>query len=365
MSAKTQPVILAVDDATDLLALMGKALGGDYKVLTADNGGDAIALAGGKPRPDLILLDVEMPSVSGFEVCRALKAEPRTAEIPVIFLTGKNEAQAQVEGLELGAVDYVTKPINSKVLTARVRMHLALSNQRQELERLVQERTAQLEKSRSDLMLRLGRAMQMHETASAGNRAVRLAEYARLLARAAGAKQPVCEAMAIASPLHDIGKLGVPSEILQKKEKLSAPDWERIRRHPKIGADIIGEQDDPILKLARQVALTHHENWDGSGYPDGLKGEAIPWPGRVMALVDTFESMTETQFYHEPRTPEEAAAEIERLSGKRFDPKLVEAFKVALPAMLKVRAQLSDELGEIINLDFAKTSASRTAKKAK
>jgi putative two-component system response regulator len=238
-------------------------------------------------------------------------------------------------------------------------MHLALSNQRQELERLVQERTAQLEKTRTELILRLGRAMQMHETASAGNRAVRLAQYAKLVARAAGAKPNVCEAMAIASPLHDVGKLGVPSEILQKKEKLSAPDWERIRRHPKIGAEIIGEQDDPMLKLARQVALTHHENWDGSGYPDGLKGEAIPWPGRVMAVVDTFESMTETQFYHEPHKPEEAAAEIERLSGKRYDPKVVEAFKAALPAMLKVREQLADELGEIINLDFAKPAAKK------
>ena len=359
MNAKTQPVILAVDDATDLLALMAKALGTQYKVLTAADGGEAISAAQGDPRPDLILLDVEMPSVSGFEVCRALKAEPRTADIPVIFLTGKSEAQAQVEGLELGAVDYVTKPINAKVLMARVRMHLALSNQRHELERMVQERTAQLERTRTELILRLGRAMQMHETASAGNRAVRLAQYVKLVARAAGAKPQVCEAMAIAAPLHDVGKLGVPSEILQKKEKLSAPDWERIRRHPKIGADIIGEQDDPMLKLAHQVALTHHENWDGSGYPNGLKGDAIPWPGRVMAVVDTFESMTETQFYHEPRKPEDAAAEIERLSGKRYDPKVVEAFKAALPAMLKVREQLADELGEIINLDFAKPAAKK------
>ena len=364
MSAEKKPVVLAVDDATDLLALMAKALGAQYKVLTAEDGGSAITAAEGEPRPDLILLDVQMPNVSGFEVCRALKSEPRTADIPVIFLTGKIEAQAQVEAFELGAVDYITKPINSKVLMARVRMHLALANQRHELERMVRERTAQLEKTRTELILRLGRAMQMHETASAGNRAMRLGQYAKLLSRAAGAIPQVCELMMITAPLHDIGKLGVPSEILQKKEKLSAPDWERIRRHPKIGAEIIGEQDDPVLRLARQLALTHHENWDGTGYPAGLKGEAIPWPGRIMALVDTFESMTETQFYHEPRKPEEAAAEIVQLSGKRFDPKIVEAFKVALPAMIKVREQFADELGEIINLDFARVSASPAAKKA-
>jgi putative two-component system response regulator len=361
VSAKERPVILAVDDASDLLALMARALSPEYKVITAEDGGAAIAAAEAEPRPDLILLDVEMPGVSGFEVCRALKGEPRTADIPVIFLTGKTEAQAQVEGFELGAVDYVTKPINSKVLKARVRMHLALSDRRHELERLVQERTEQLERTRTELIRRLGRAMSTHESAAVSNRVMRLAQYAKLIAQAAGAKPQVCEMMAIAAPLHDVGKLGVPSEILGKKEKLSAPDWERIKRHPTIGADIIGEHDDPLLKLARQIALTHHENWDGSGYPDGLKGEAIPWPGRVMAVVDSYEAMTATQFYREPRKPEDAAFEIEKLSGKRYDPKVVEAFKKTLPAMQKVRESLSDALGDMINLDFAKG----TGKKAK
>lgn len=346
---------------------MAKALGTQYQVLTAEDGGAAIAAAEGEPRPDLILLDVEMPNVSGFEVCRALKSETRTADIPVIFLTGKTEAQAQVEGFESGAVDYITKPINAKVLMARVRMHLALADRRHELERLVQERTAQLEKTRAELIRRLGRAMQMHESSAVGNRVMRLGQYAKLIAQAAGAKPQVCELMLIAAPLHDVGKLGIPSEILQKKEKLSAPDWERIKRHPKIGAEIIGEQDDPLLKLARQIALTHHENWDGSGYPDKLKGDAIPWPGRVMAVVDSFEAMTATQFYREPRSPDDASLEIEKLSGKRYDPAVVEAFKKALPAMLKVRESLSDALGDMINLDFAKpgTKPAAVAKKAK
>jgi len=365
VSAKAQPVILAVDDATDLLALMAKALGTQYKVLTANNAGDAIALAGGEPRPSLVLLDIEMPDVSGFEVCRALKGEASTADIPVIFLTGKTEAQAQVEGFELGAVDYITKPINAKVLMARVRMHLALADQRHELEHLVQERTAQLEKTRTELIRRLGRAMQMHESSAVGNRVMRLGQYAKLIAQAAGAKPQVCEMMMIVAPLHAVGKLGVPSEILQKKEKLSAPDWERIKRHPKIGAEIIGEHDDPLLKLARQVALTHHENWDGSGYPDGLKGEAIPWPGRVMAVVDSFEAMTATQFYRAPKSNEDAAFEIEKLAGKRYDPKVVDAFKKALPAMLKVKSEFADALGDMINLDFAKMSASPAPKKPK
>jgi putative two-component system response regulator len=353
VTAKEKAVVLAVDDASDLLALMAKALAADYKVLTAENAGDAISLAGGDPRPDLILLDIEMPDVSGFEVCQALKSESATADIPIIFLTGKTEAQAQVEGFQLGAVDYITKPINSAVLKARVRMHLALSNQRLALEQMVKERTAQLERTRTELIKRLARVMEMHESAAVGNRVLRLAEYAKLIAQAAGAKPQVVEMMAIAAPLHDIGKLGVPAEILRKKEKLSVPDWERVKRHPKLGAEIIGDSEEPLLKLARQIALTHHERWDGTGYPEGLKGEAIPWPGRVMAVVDAFESLTTTQFYREPRGVDDAGLEIEIGTGKKYDPQVIEAFKKALPAMKKVREAYSDALGDMINLDFA------------
>jgi putative two-component system response regulator len=195
--------------------------------------------------------------------------------------------------------------------------------------------------------------MELHESAAVGNRVVRLGHYAKLISQAAGAKPHVAEMMMLAAPLHDIGKLGVPSEILRKTDKLSAPDLERIRRHPQIGADIIGEHDDALLKLARQIALTHHENWDGSGYPQKLAGDAIPWPGRVMAVVDAFESMTTTQFYREPRTPQQAAAEIVKGAGGRYDPQVVEAFKKALPTMQKVRDTYADQLGDMINLDFA------------
>jgi putative two-component system response regulator len=351
MGAK--PVILAVDDTEELLLLMGKALGEEYEVLRAIDAGSAIELAGAKPRPDLILLDIDMPNVSGFEVCQALKGDPLTAGIPVVFLTGREGAESQVEGLALGAVDYVMKPINSAVLKARVRMHLAFSRQQEELERMVRERTAQLESSRVELIKRLGRAMELHESAASGNRVMRLANYAKLVAQASGAKQDVCDMMMKAAPLHDIGKLGVPSEILRKKDKLSAPDWERVKRHPQLGAEIIGEHEDPLLKLARQLALTHHEHWDGSGYPQGLKGNAIPWAGRVMAIVDAFEAMTTTQFHREAMTIEKAAADIYAGSGKRYDPMLVDAFQKALPVMRKVREAYSDALGDMINLDFA------------
>jgi putative two-component system response regulator len=355
----TKPYILAVDDDTDLLALMARALGADYDVVTVSDPGDAITKAFEDRKPDLILLDVEMPGASGFEVCSALKAEAPTAGIPIIFLTGKNEPKDQAEGFELGAVDYITKPINAAVLRARVRTHVALANQRLELEKLVQERTAQLEHTRTQLIRRLARAMEMHESAAVGNRVMRLAQYAKLIAQAAGANAQIAEAMSVAAPLHDVGKLGVPAEILRKTEKLSAPDWERVKRHPQLGAEIIGEHDDPLLKLARQIALCHHEHWDGTGYPQGLAGEAIPWAGRAMAIVDAFESMTTTQFYREPMSVDDAALEIEAKSGKWFDPKLVEAFKKALPVMKKVREAYSDALGDLVNLDFAPKGAAK------
>jgi len=351
--ATDRPVILAVDDSTDLLALMAKALAAEYRVLTASDAGTALEMAAGEPRPDLILLDVEMPGASGFDLCRVLKSEEGTADIPIIFLTGKTEPKDQAEGFELGAVDYIAKPINSAVLKARVRTHIALSNQRHELERLVGERTAQLENTRLQLIRRLARAMELHESTAVGNRVMRLGQYAKLLAQAAGAKPEICDLMLKAAPLHDVGKLGVPAEILRKSGKLSAPDWERVKRHPQLGAEIIGEHDDPLLKLARQIALTHHEHWDGTGYPQGLKGEAIPWPGRVMAVVDAFEAMTTTQFYRAPKSVEEAAAEIESGAGTRYDPRMVEAFRKALPVMRKVRESYSDALGDLINLDFA------------
>ena len=349
-----RPVVLAVDDDTDLLGLLAKVLGAQYQVLTASDPGTALELAGGEPRPDLILLDVDMPGASGFELIRVLKDDGATAHIPVVFLTARTEPQDQTEGFELGAADYITKPINSAVLRARVRIQLALANRNAELERQVAERTAQLESTRAQLIRRLARAMELHESAAVGNRVLRLAQYAKLVSQAAGAEPQICEAMAVASPLHDVGKLGVPAEILRKPEKLSSPDWERVRRHPQIGAEIIGEHDDPLLKLARQISLTHHEDWDGTGYPQGLKGDAIPWPGRVMAVVDSFESLTTTQFHRAPRSIAEAAAEIERGAGKRYDPAVVAAFKKALPEMTKVREAYSDALGDLVNLDFAK-----------
>jgi putative two-component system response regulator len=357
VTAKERPVILCVDDSQELLALIARALAAEYEVLTAHNGGEAIAKVLGEPRPDLILLDVDMPQISGFELCRKLKSDARSASIPIIFLTSHTEAQSQLEGLSLGAVDYLGKSTNGALLKARVRAHVALGNQRLELERLVRSRTEELDRTRTELIRRLARALEFHESSAVGNRVMRLSHYAKLISQAAGAKPEVAEMMMKAAPLHDIGKLGVPAEILRKAGKLSEPDWERVKRHPQIGAEIIGEHDEPLLKLARILALTHHECWDGSGYPQGLRGKDIPWAGRIMAIVDGFESLTTTQFFRAALSVEKAAAEIIKHRGTKYDPVLIEAFERALPVMKKVRETYSDQLGDLINLDFASDKA--------
>jgi len=345
--------ILVVDDAAELRALIVKILSTDYEVHPAASGAEALLAAAGAAPPDLILLDVEMSVMTGFDVCRALKANPTTAGIPVIFITGKDEPKDEAQGFLLGAEDYVTKPINPQVLKLRVRAHLALTSRRMALESMVRERTAQLDKAHREVIACLGRAMECHESAAAGNRFQRLGQYAGLLAQAAGAKPDACEMMRRAAPLHDIGKLAVPAEILRRPGPLSAPDWERVRRHPEYGAAIIGEHhDDPLLQLARTIALTHHENWDGSGYPKHLAGNDIPWPGRLVAVVDAFEAMTTTQFHHAPLSVEQASQEILRNSGTRYDPAVVAAFRKALPEMRRVRVEIGDALGDIINLDF-------------
>jgi putative two-component system response regulator len=364
VSAVERPVVLCVDDTPEVLALLVRALGAEYQVLTSANPGNAISLALGQPTPDLILLDVDMPQVSGFEVCRALKAEARTARIPIIFLTSHTEAESQLEGLALGAVDYLGKSTSAALLKARVRTHVALANQRLELERLVRLRTQELDRTRTELIRRLARALEFHESSAVGNRVMRLSNYAKLLSQAAGAKPEVAEMMMQAAPLHDIGKLGVPTEILRRAGRLFTPDWEQVKRHPQIGAEIIGEHDDPLLKLARVLAFTHHEHWDGSGYPQRLKGEAIPWAGRVMAIVDSFESLTTTQFHRAPVSPDKAAEEIIRHAGKKYDPALMEAFQKALPVMKKVRETFSDKLGDLIDLDFAPAAPPPAAKPA-
>jgi putative two-component system response regulator len=347
-----RPVILVADDSEDIRNLFGIMLKKNYDVKFAVNSDETLAGADTDPVPDLILLDVEMPELDGYEVCARLKANPALNHIPVIFVTARSDPKDQARGLLAGAVDYITKPISAPITMLRVKTQLALVDQRRALEDQIAARTAELHDTRLELIQRLARAMEFRE-GGLTNRVLRVGEYVGVLAHSLGLKSKVVEILSQAAPLYDIGKMGVPEHILTKSDALNDKEWEEMRKHPEIGAGIIGEHKDPLLEQARVMSLTHHERWDGTGYPKKLKGNAIPVPGRIMAVADAFEAMTTTQRHRSPISSMEAAKIIAAESGKQFDPAVVAAFMKVVKYFDEIHSRYKDELEGIHDLDFA------------
>ncbi|QYK00918.1 response regulator [Shewanella psychrotolerans] len=327
--------VLVVDDTPENIDILVGILGGDYKVKVAIDGPKALALAR-KSAPDLILLDVMMPGMNGYEVCKRLKQDPLTSHIPVIFVTALADVADETQGFELGAVDYITKPVSAPVVKARVKTHLALYDQKRLLEEEVKSRTKELEETRFEIIRRLGRAAEYKDNET-GLHVIRMSHYAKLLAQQAGLPDKYCELIYNAAPMHDIGKIGTPDSILKKPAKLDADEWKEMQRHAEIGAQIIGEHNDPLLEMAKRIALTHHEKWDGSGYPNGLSGTEIPIEGRIVAIADVFDALTSIRPYKKAWTIEDTMNLIESESGKHFDPELVVHFCAILDEAVKVR----------------------------
>jgi len=346
-----RPLILVADDDADIRNLFKVMLKPKYDLKFAVDGGSALAEANTEPLPDLILLDINLPDTDGFAVCEQLKADPALSSIPVIFVTGRVAAKDQARGLMAGAVDYITKPVNAPVTLLRVRTQLALLDQRRALEDQVLARTEELQETRLELIRRLARAMEFRE-GGLTNRVLRVSGYVELLAQGLGLKSKVVEILSQAAPLYDIGKMGISEHILKKTDSLNEQEWIEVRRHPEFGAGIIGEHKDPLLQQAYVMALTHHERWDGTGYPKKLKGNAIPLPGRIMALADAFEAMTSTQRHRSPIASMEAAKRIAAEAGKQFDPAVVKAFMANARQFDELRRKFKDELEGIHDLDF-------------
>lgn len=339
-----QPTVLVVDNAPENIDVLTEVLRPFYRTKVALNGERALKIALGEHKPDLILLDVMMPGISGYEVCARLKQNPDTQRIPIIFVTGMDEIEDERHGLELGAVDYITKPVSPPIVLARVRTHLALYDQTRELERMVGERTAELESTRRQIIHHLGRAAEFKDNET-GNHVIRMSHYARLTAQALGLGAANVDLLFHAAPMHDLGKIGIPDHILLKPGKLDEAEWEIMRKHPVMGADILGLDSSALLRAAREVALTHHEKWDGSGYPQQLRGDAIPLFGRIVAVADVFDALTSQRPYKPAWTVEAAVAAIEEGVGAHFDPVVVRAFKTALPEMLIIKARYAEERG--------------------
>ena len=330
-----KPTVLVVDDMPENIDVLVGTLKQRYNVKAAINGEMALKVVRNTP-PDIILLDIMMPGIDGYEVCRRLKTDHTTRHIPIIFITAKIGVEDELMGLELGAVDYIAKPISPPVVQARVQTHLALYDQNRELDRKVSIQTKQLHETRLQIIQRLGRAAEYKDNET-GLHVIRMSHYARILGLAIGMSESEADILMNAAPMHDIGKIGIPDSILKKTGKLSPDEFKIMETHCEIGAEIIGDDDSELLQMAKVIALTHHEKWNGQGYPNKLQGEEIPRIGRIVAIADVFDALTSKRPYKEAWPIKDAIDWLQQSAGEHFDPLLVSLFVEALPEILKVK----------------------------
>lgn len=323
-----RPQLLVVDDEPANLQVLRHILQEDYRLLFAKDGAKALELAA-REKPELILLDVMMPGMTGYQVCAQLKATPATSAIPVIFVTALADVEDEAQGFAVGAVDYITKPVSPAIVKARVRTHLSLV------------RVEELRETRLQIVQRLGLAAEYKDNET-GLHVIRMSHYSRVLALAAGFSEAQAEELLNAAPMHDVGKIGIPDAVLRKPGKLDGEEWEVMKQHAQIGADIIGEHPSGLLCMAREIALNHHEKWDGSGYPRGISGAEIPVEARIIAIADVFDALTSERPYKKAWPVEEAMQLLREQSGRHFDPELVELFLGQLPAILEIKERWAE-----------------------
>lgn len=330
----TVPTILVVDDQTVNIDILREALKESYRILVAKNGDSALRIAS-LERPDLILLDVVMPGLSGLETCRALKSDERTRAIPVIFVTAQNSPVDEELGFQAGAVDYIHKPAHPHIIRVRVKIHLQLSDQNRALAHLVEERTREILEIQHEVVKRLSLASE-YKDAETGFHISRIGRYAMVLADPLGVPASSWDAYRDAASLHDIGKIGIPDAVLLKPGKLDPVEWEIMKTHTTIGARILEDLAQPLFKLSAASALTHHERWDGSGYPQGLSGSQIPLIGRIVAVCDVFDALLSDRPYKKAWSLNDTLDFIAQGRGTHFDPEVVDAFIQCQGALVEI-----------------------------
>lgn len=323
MAAKNKRVLI-VDDVPRNIDLLKSILSEKYHVQVAKCGQLALDIVS-RSLPDIILLDIMMPDMNGFEVCDRLKANPKTQDIPVIFLTAVTDPEHEQKGFAAGCVDFITKPITPLTTLARVSAHLKAAEENLRNKKIIDDRTRELDEALESAIGMLGAVSQLNDT-DTGVHMWRMADYCAALARAIGWEESQVELLKLAAPMHDTGKVGIPHSILKSPNKLTDDEWVIMRQHTVIGHEILIRGEAPLFKLAAEVALGHHERWDGTGYPSGLMGEDIPQSARIVALADVFDALTMTRPYKKSWTIEESFEHIQQAASTHFDPELVRNF---------------------------------------
>jgi putative two-component system response regulator len=367
MKPDAKPTVLVVDDTPDNLTLMSELLMDRYRVRVANSGERALKIAASDDVPDLILLDIMMPGMDGYEVCRRLKADAATRDIPVIFLTAKVTVEDDERGLELGAVDYITKPISPPIVLARVATQLALKgaadflrDKNAYLETEVRQRTAELSAIQDVTIMAMASLAETRDS-DTGNHIRRTQYYVQALAEklrthprfASALDDKTIETLFKSAPLHDIGKVGIPDRILLKPGRFEPHEFEIMKAHTTLGRDAIQRAEDQLgmrvdfLHMAKEIAYGHQEKWDGSGYPLGLVGEAIPMSARLMAVADVYDALISRRVYKDGMPHEKAVRIITEGRGNHFDPDIVDAFLAIQDAIQAIAQRFADTDAEL------------------
>jgi len=361
-------IAVADDDERVRCTLSDVLITQGYTVIHAQNGIEAVQKTS-KDSPDVVLLDLHMPEMNGLEVIKQLKAERSTKIIPIVIITGSDDLDLRVQALKLGADDFIVKPPHMAELSARVRSLVkvkAYNDYMRYYQTILEEEVAKrtkelkdahekLKRASLDTIYRLSRAAEYKDEDTSVH-LQRISNYAAAIAHAIGLDNGKAEALLYAAPMHDIGKLGIPDKILLKPGKLTAEEWDIMKKHTVFGSQILEDSDSDFIKFGKTIALTHHEKWNGSGYPQGLKGKEIPIEGRITAIADVFDAVTSKRPYKEAFPEAEAFHIIEEGKGVHFDPELVDAFFQAKDQILRIKQNYTDN-GKSVFFDLAQSGS--------
>ncbi|NDY73675.1 two-component system response regulator [Desulfobacter hydrogenophilus] len=341
--------ILIVEDSPENIDVLVGILQKNYRLKIATSGEKALRIVAQGASPNLILLDIQMPGIDGYEVCRLLKKDPVTRQIPVIFVTAFSSVKEEEKGFALGCVDYIIKPVSPPIVLQRVKTHMALYDQNRKLEDKVAKRTQQLENAFSrikesslETIHILSKAAEYRDE-DTGSHIYRISNYSAAIARKIGLSEKIVESILYAAPMHDVGKIGIPDSILLKPGGLTVDEFTTMKQHTLIGAKILENSKTGFIRLGEAIALTHHEWWNGTGYPRGLKEREIPLEGRIIAVADVFDALTTKRPYKEPFPLDVSFRIIAENRGTQFDPEVVDAFFFIKSEILKIRKKYADD----------------------